>query len=219
MKRLFLDLDGPLLDGKDRHYHCYRSILERHGFTAVSIDEYWEKKRSLLSRMDLLDLSCATRIYDDFLVEWLATIESPSMLALDKVQEGAIECLRGWKEQGIALTLVTMRRDRNALEKQLNSTGLRQFLDTVLVCDHARGGLGKADAVRNVIEGKLNPVDALWIGDTEADWEAGNSLGCGVVLVSNGLRNESCLRLLRGAKVRSSILSLKDDLFEGFDVG
>ena len=70
-----------------------------------------------------------------------------------------------------------------------------------------------------VAQGKVNEEDVLWIGDTEADWEAGNALGCGVVLVSNGLRNEAWLKSLRGAKVKSSILSLKDNVFGVFDVG
>ena len=212
IKQIFLDLDGPLLDGKERHYHCYRSILEKFGFKPIGIDEYWEKKRALVNRRDLLSLSGAEVIYDDYLAAWLATIESPKMLALDKVQEGAVDRLRGWREQGIELVLVTLRKDKQALEEQLKLLGLRQFLDMVLVCDHAEGGEGKADAVRNFLQGKTLIENALWIGDTEADWEAAKSLGCGVVLLSNGLRNEAYLKSLEGVVVKSSITSLKDEV-------
>lgn len=212
IKQIFLDLDGPLLDGKERHYFCYRSILERYGFEPIGIDEYWVKKRALVNRRDLLSMTGAEEIYDDFLAEWLALIELPEVLALDKVQEGAIDCLRGWKEQGIELILVTLRKNKQALEGQLKLMGLRQFLDVVLVCDHAEGGEGKADAVRSMFQGKLFKKDALWIGDTEADWEAAKSLGCGVVLLSNGLRNEAYLSSLQGAVVKPSIASLKDEV-------
>ena len=212
IKQIFLDLDGPLLDGKERHYFCYRSILEKFGFEPIGIDEYWEKKRALVNRRDLLRMSGAEDIYDDFLAEWLLMIESPDVLALDKVQEGAVDCLRGWKEQGIELVLVTLRKDKRALEEQLKLMGLRQFLDVVLVCDHAEGGEGKADAVRSMFQGKLFKKHALWVGDTEADWEAAKSLGCGVVLLSNGLRNDAYLRSLQGAVVKPSIASLKDEV-------
>ncbi len=212
IKQIFLDLDGPLLDGKERHYHCYRSILEKFGFKPIGIDEYWETKRALVNRRDLLKMSGAEDIYDDFLAEWLLMIESPDVLALDKVQEGAVDCLRGWKEQGIELVLVTLRKDKRALEEQLNLMGLRRFLDVVLVCDHATGGEGKADAVQKLFQGKLLSENALWIGDTEADWEAAKSLGCSVVLLSNGLRNEAYLRSLQGAVVKPSIASLKDEV-------
>lgn len=218
IKQIFLDLDGPLLESKERHYHCYRSILERFGFKPIGIDEYWEKKRALVNRWDLLNMSGAEVIYDDYLAAWLTMIESPDMLALDKVQEGAVECLCSWKEQGIELTLVTMRKNKQALEVQLSSTGLRQHLDNVLVCDHEEGGVGKADAVRNLFQSKVNKGDALWIGDTEADWEAAKSLGCDVVLLSNGLRNEAYLRSLQGAVVKQSIASLKNSVLGRLNV-
>lgn len=218
IKQIFLDLDGPLLDGKERHYQCYRSILERSGFTPIGIDDYWENKRAMVNRRDLLDMSGAGMIYDDFLTAWLSMIESPDMLAFDKVQVGALDCLRSWKEQGIELVLVTMRKNRQALEEQLELTGLRHFLDDVLVSDHADGGVGKADTVRNLFQGTFNKDCALWIGDTEADWEAANSLGCRVVLLANGLRSEAYLKSLQGSVVKQSITSLKDFVLGRFHV-
>ncbi len=208
IKHIFLDLDGPLLDGKEKHYYSYRSILEKFGFKPIGIDEYWEKKRSLVTRKYLLNLSGAGDIYKDFLAAWLLMIESPEVLALDKVQAGAVNCLRTWKEQRIQLILVTMRKNRQTLEDQLKVTGLRQFLDTVLVCDHAEGGVGKADAVREVFQAKMNKEEVLWIGDTEADWGAANSLGCNICLVANGLRNEKYLEALNNSQVVQSITSI-----------
>lgn len=213
MKRIFLDLDGPLLDGKEKHYRCYQRILEGFGFPPIDIAEYWEKKRSLVNRRDLLNLSGAAEVYDDFIVQWLSSIESPEMLALDVVQDGAVDCLNWWKEQGLELILVTMRKNKQALEMQLDSLGLRVFLDAVLVCDHAGGGAGKADAARNFLKRKKRQAAAVWVGDTEADWEAARLLGHGVVLLSNGLREESYLRTLEGAVVKPSIASLHDNAF------
>lgn len=205
IKQIFLDLDGPLLDGKEKHYHCYRSILESFGFIPIGIDEYWNMKRALVNRTDLLDMSGAQMLYDDFLTDWLSMIESPDVLALDKVQDGAIDCLHKWKKQGITLTLVTMRKNKQALEDQLKMTGLRQFLDAVLVCNHADGGTGKADAVQTFFHGRINMATALWIGDTESDWEAANALGCDIFLVTNGLRCEKYLEALKYSQVVQSI--------------
>src|SRR5882724_7039058 len=137
IKKIFLDLDGPLLDGRERHYFCYRTILEKFGFAPVGISEFWEKKRARVNRRDLLKLSGAENIYDDFLAAWLALIESPQALALDKVQDGAVDCLQSWKERKIEIILVTLRKNRQAAEDQLERLGLRRFLDKVLVCDHA----------------------------------------------------------------------------------
>lgn len=210
VKQIFLDLDGPLLDGKERHYRCYKVILERYGYKPIAIDEYWEKKRDLLSRRDLLDLSGAGNIYDVFLADWLSMIEAPEMLALDKVQDGAIECLRNWKMRGIVLTLVTLRKNKPGLDVQLGVTGLKPYLDAVFACDHAEGGEGKAAAVRCMYSDGGLIRNAVWVGDTEADWTAAKLLGCAVILVSNGLRSESYLKSLEGASVKPSIRELKD---------
>lgn len=218
VKQIFLDLDGPLLDGKQRHYQCYRRVLESFGFKPIGLDEYWEGKRALVNRWDLLNMSGAGDIYDGFLEVWLSMIEAAEMLALDRVQQDAIECLRCWKKQGIELSLVTMRKNKSALEEQLISTGLRNFLDTVLVCDHADGGVGKAEAALKLFRGDLRKEDAVWIGDTEADWEAAKSIGCDIVLLSNGLRDEAYLRTLPGAIVKPSIGSLKNIVSGRFNV-
>lgn len=210
IKKIFLDLDGPLLDGKERHYYCYLSILQKFGFEPVGIHEYWREKRSRRNHRELLRLSGAEEIYDDFIAAWSVLIETPEALALDKLQEGAVDSLRDWKKRKKDLILVTMRKDRQALEDQLRTLALRPHLDAVLVCDHARGGAGKAAEVRKLYPDILFEEDTLWIGDTEVDWEAAKSLGCNIVLISNGLRSQEYLETLQGARVKPSIASVKD---------
>ena len=208
IKQIFLDLDGPFLDGKDRHYFCYQTILKKYGFEPIGIEEYWEKKRSLLNRSHLLSFSSAETIYEEFLVEWLAMIESPEALALDKVQDGAIECLQNWKAAGFVLTLITMRKNKQGLEAQLDSTGLATYFDYVFVCEHAEGGEGKANIARSLILDGYSIDNVVWIGDTEADSAAAKSLGCKVFLVANGLRSWEYLKSLGADLIIPSISAL-----------
>jgi len=214
LKNIFLDLDGPLLDGKLRHYYCYKFILEKFNFTPVGIDEYWESKRALVTRLDLLKMSNAEAIYDEFLGLWIGMIEGPKALTLDRVQTGALECLERFRSSSTRLTLVTLRKNKSALERQLEATELYKFLDNVLVCDHLEGAEGKVNAVRSHFGIKEDLEDALWIGDTEVDFMAAKSLGCQIILVANGLRNEHYLKSLEGAKVIPSIKLMR----ENFDV-
>lgn len=207
--RIFLDLDGPLLDGKARHYQCYSTILERLGFAPIGIEEYWASKRSLVDRKTLLKASGAEAIYDQFLAAWLDLIETPEMLALDVVQEGAVACLQAWKEQRIEVVLVTMRKEVGALKQQLEATGLGRFLDAIIVCDHARGAAGKAHGARSFLRDGIDGARSIWIGDTEVDWEAARLLGCRAVLLANGLRSRAHLEALGGAAVMASILDLQ----------
>lgn len=208
--QILLDLDGPLLDGKQRHYFCYRNIMKKYGFEPISIDQYWKLKRRKFGSSELLKLSGAEAIYDDFRYEWIKIIESPAALALDMLQPGVAACLQGWKDNKIRLILVTMRKNKIGLEQQLDILGLRVFLDRILVCDHAAGGAGKAAAVLDMWSSDNIMVrDAVWIGDTEADWQAAKVLGCPVILVSNGLRSQEYLMSLDGALIKPGIGLLK----------
>jgi phosphoglycolate phosphatase-like HAD superfamily hydrolase len=205
IQQVFLDLDGPLLDGKQRHYHCYSNILKKYGFQPIGLDEYWEKKKLLLNRRELLRLSNAEAIYDEYLNDWISIIESKESLLLDKVQEGALECLQTWKRLGVNLVLVTLRKNKEAVEEQLRLQGLAEYLDTVLVCDHVSGGLGKANAVRECQDVEIMPDKSVWIGDTEVDWEAARSLGMDIILVGNGLRSKTLLDQMPESTVVESI--------------
>lgn len=206
INRIFLDLDGTLLHGKDRHYFCYKKIASDMGFSVINIDEYWEKKRAKISLNNILGPSNIANHYAKFITEWLRLIESPELLELDELHDGVLELLRGWNEKGIELILVTMRQDAGALEQQLKKLGLRKHLDQVLVCSKQGVGSSKALHVENSLKG--NPLfreGALWIGDTEADWEAANYLGVDLLLVENGLRNREYLKTLGEGPVISSI--------------
>ncbi|MDH1700760.1 HAD family hydrolase [Comamonas terrigena] len=204
---IFLDLDGPLLDGAQRHYSCYRTIMEDAGFEPIASERYWQLKRDMINRRELLALSGADVLYEQFLERWLSLIESPEALALDIVQPGALECLCNWKLQGKRMILVTLRKDAAALQAQLQSKGLSSYLDDVLVCPHESGGAGKAQALLGLLGERPDPLRSVWVGDTEVDAQAARSLGLDVYLVENGLRSRSILERLDCTCVVESIVA------------
>ena len=190
---IVLDLDGPLLEGKKRHYKCYADILSRHGFVPLDIDVYWQMKRACVNRRDILSKSHAEGMYDTFLDEWLANIEKQDYLACDELQPNVLIKLKQWNEKGIKLILATMRKNEDNLNQQLQNLGLKPCFDSVVVCDHSKGGVGKAESVRTRYP-DLNRGKCLWIGDTEADAQAAAHLGCPRILVSCGLRDDEHLK-------------------------
>lgn len=184
---LILDLDGPLLEGKERHYRCYSDILKKHGHLPLPMEQYWESKRNACGGRELLSLSNAAELFDTFSAEWLERIEMREYLRLDSLQPGVLDILSGWKKSGLILWLVTMRHHAENLHWQLQRTGMREFLDRVMVT----GGLtGKAAAVREVLDDKQQ---LFWIGDTEADIEAARESGIRVCALSCGLRTAEYL--------------------------
>lgn len=195
IKDIILDLDGPLLDGKLRHYRCYSDILLKYGFEPQPLENYWELKRARKSRKEILLLSKALHIYNLFLAEWLDRVECLDYLQFDCVQKAALKQLRTWRGCGRRIFLVTMRSNRENLMEQLKSKGLLSYFDRVVVCKHAEGGAGKASRLLKEVP-SIEPQFSIWIGDTEVDFDASRYLKCSSCLVINGLRNREYLTTL-----------------------
>lgn len=195
IRTLVLDLDGPILDGRFRHYACYRGILRAHGHVPLGLQDYWRMKRGRAGRREQLAASDAEALYEEFSRAWLEQIERPELLALDRLQDGVTTKLREWRDRGIRLILATMRRYPERLDGQLVSLGIRAYFDHVVVCEHRSGGAGKARKVGDAVAG-LDPEQCLWVGDTEIDVEAARAFGCPVWAVTRGLRTESYLASL-----------------------
>jgi phosphoglycolate phosphatase-like HAD superfamily hydrolase len=201
---ILLDLDGPLLDGKNRHYQCYYEILKENEMTPMPIEQYWKMKRSCCSIYQQLAITNSESINKQYLDQWPELIESPNMLILDQVQPGAIRKLLEWKGEGIYIALVTMRNHKNALMEQLNYLSLLPYLDDVIVTQYSKGGKGKSAAV-SAKYAKEILRDAMWIGDTEVDFVASQDIGCKVCLVSNGIRSYEFLSQFNPDYLASSI--------------
>ena len=192
IKSLICDLDGPILDGRERHHHCYSKILKDGGYVPMDINTYWDMKRRHRSLKEQLEASGAGSFHEDFYERWLRMIELPEVLELERLQHGAYEKLGYWKDQGIRLVLVTMRQSTANLHQQLSRMKLEVFWEKVLVSEHLLGAKGKAMIFRS--EFPLVCIDeCLWIGDTEIDTEAANDLGCRSCFVNCGIRDKNYL--------------------------
>jgi phosphoglycolate phosphatase len=184
---LILDLDGPILDGKLRHYQCYRDILMEHGFEPMPMDIYWEMKRQRKDRHSQLAVNGANGIYKEFLNAWLERIEQKKYLNLDQLQPGAFEKLKEWQTIGMDIILVTMRNSQDNLYWQLSVLNLTSLFNFIHVVGTANRSTSKVSAVRPHVE-QAGRSSVLWIGDTEVDAEAARVLGVTSCLVSCGLR-------------------------------
>ncbi|MCW6050395.1 HAD hydrolase-like protein [Lyngbya sp. CCAP 1446/10] len=192
---VIVDLDGPILDGKFRHYACYSQILMQRGYTPISLENYWQMKREQVNRREQLAASGSESMYEEFLQAWLKLIEQPQFLALDRPQPGMIDKLQQWRNSGLQLILVTLRRSPERLHAQLVELGLDSLLDYVLPCAHQLGANGKVEQVKKAVS-QVSPENSIWIGDTEVDVEAARLLGCPIWAVTCGLRTELYLASL-----------------------
>src|SRR6266567_229949 len=87
---LFFDLDGPLLDVRNRYYGVYRSIAEDLGVRPLGLGHYWAEKRSQAPlRRFFPGLEAEPSLKQRYLERWLARIEQPEWLERDVLAPGA----------------------------------------------------------------------------------------------------------------------------------
>jgi phosphoglycolate phosphatase len=211
IKTVILDLDGPILDGRLRHYQCYADILTENGFAPIQIDQYWDMKRNRINRHIQLSASGAESFYDDFLLNWLQKIEQKKYLALDLLQGGSFETLSTWRSQGINLFLATMRHNSENLNWQLNQLNIMSLFDDVICIDKGDSGKIKAEHVISRIR-NIDSQSTVWVGDTEVDVDAARYLGIDVCTVTCGLRTSEFLETLNPDYIETSISSLAASL-------
>lgn len=205
-----VDLDGPILDVRRRHYRCYSSILAEHGYPAVTADRYWEMKRRRVEAGRLLAASGAEALYGRFGQAWRERIEDGDLLALDRAQPGARRQLQDWRARGVRLILATMRQHAERAAEQVDRLGLGELFWQVVVSADAVGGEGKGRAVLREAPG-LDPGRCLWVGDTEADAEAAAVVGCPVWLVVCGIRSAELLAPLAPGRVAAGLAEVDLD--------
>lgn len=203
-KSLFIDLDGTILDGRLKHYECYRDILASHGSAPLDIDVYWKMKVSRLSVEEQLSNSHATIKKDEYSAEWSKIIENPGYLKFDVIHKGALDKLEQWKESGIKMYLITMRRNKVTLFDQLKQLDLLRYFEAIVTCNITSNGNAKAKAILDTVP-DFKPTYTLFVGDTEDDLSAARDLGCKSWLLWCGLRNKRYLSSLNPDYLSSSI--------------
>lgn len=204
IKTIIIDLDGPILDGKYRHYECYKDILSEKGFAPIHIDRYWEMKRNGIDHHQLLRESSAEELSGSFLKSWIDRIEERRYLSLDKVQHGAVNRLITWRSEGITLVLTTMRGNTVNMAWQLEQLALSGLFHVVTATHLKSDYRGKADSIRAAMK-DMDCGSAWWIGDTEIDVNSARYVGAKVCVVSCGLRNAEFLISLKPDNIFPSL--------------
>ena len=185
---IFTDLDGPILDGKYKHYNCYRDIINKYNGIPLDIDEYWDFKRNMVKRDIVLSKSDFKGTYTDYMNAWMKNIEKKKYLQYDLLKPNIIEALTEIKRHTYNLYLVTMRNNANNLFWQLNNYNLISLFDKIIICPSNGVSHPKYNALKD-----LAFIHAIFIGDTEEDTLTAKKLGIPCIGITNGLRTKSHL--------------------------
>jgi len=182
---IFFDLDGTLIDAKERLYQLFQHLVPE---SKLSFEEYWDLKKSKISHKEILEskFSFSNEEIALFEKKWLDAIELPGWLALDKPFDGVTEYLKELKKN-YTLYLITARQSESRALQQVAQFGWDGIFEKVLVTTQKSE---KYDAIKNSVVTK----EEDWIiGDTGKEVETGKKLNIRTAAVLSGFRNKKVL--------------------------
>ena len=191
LKLIAFDLDGTILDLKERYYCVYKQFFMANRGTPLSLDEYWQQKRMNIPLEKLLEASkCPGLVVEH--KKYLSQLrEESSSLRLDKLQPRAKEVLIHLFGKH-NLYLITLRRNKENLFGQLDELGLLPFFKEVLSI--APTSESKWQHKVDLLNKYYLQLEAgIIIGDTPTETLTAKKVGLTSIAVSNGIRTKDIL--------------------------
>lgn len=181
-KNLYFDLDGTLLNVNKRIYRSHQIAAQELGLSATSFRKYIYAKKNKLDESFFFHLSKKDEIFMKYDHVRRDCIERMDCLSLDILRPRVLKSLLFLKSKGYSLNLITARKNRENLDKQLDSLKLSKLFSSVILCE-------KKSSLD--IQG-LKP--GVFFTDTDEDVRFGLNYGMYTVGIAGGMRTKSILK-------------------------
>jgi phosphoglycolate phosphatase len=211
---IIFDLDGTLLDIRQRFHRLHSDCLAQLHGTPLPPEEYWTLKQAKTSEGDILKINHNENLLPAYEKMRKEQIESVDYLQYDDFWDGMTLYLHSLGEK-FNLAIATLRNDPATLDWQVEHLGLHDFFPTILFPIP-----GELSTVRYETKVAMvsrffgsKPLSGWFIGDTEVDVLAGKALGLKTCAVAFGLRNEDVMSALEPDELART----PEDLYTLFD--
>lgn len=197
---IFFDFDGTLIDSQKRLYMLFQHLVTE---SALTFDEYWNLKKNKISHQEIL---CGRFNYSsdkiiEFEKNWMARIELPEWLALDRPFDGINEFLVGLAQKHTLYVVTARQFESNALQ-QIKGFGWADLFKKVFVTQQKKE---KFELITNEV--KINEQD-WFVGDSGKDIQTGKRLGIKTAAVLSGFLNKEKLLEYKPDVIKLHVMDL-----------
>lgn len=182
-KKIAFDLDGTLLDSRERHSIVMDIVLRENNIHLDTKDlvKFKSEKRNNLDWLyaNNIEKNIAEKINS----EWITKIENEEYLLNDKLYPNVVEILKKLSKDNL-LYIITARKSSENVIQQIKNLGIHSYFEDIIVVTGKNVELQKANALRQ-------KGIQIMIGDTEVDYEAAMLANCKFYASKEGFRSES----------------------------
>lgn len=198
---LFFDLDGTLLNARERYYRVYADVLQDMGFQPLNQDDYWKYKRTVKSEKIILEYSKAGDEFEKYYDKRTRRMEMNYYMRMDSIWP-EIKPVLPYISQKHICSLITLRMYPQALRWELDHLGITSCFYLIMQPDTGFGTPITAETKTRVMREQMpNSQLSGWIiGDTDVDVLTGKELGLKTAAVGFGMQDADFLKQLKPDK-------------------
>ncbi|SRR5579883_298611 len=191
IQAILFDLDGTLLDTFDFIYGAFEHAFERHGVPPLTRDKISELMGGPLEEVYQV---MAPNHDPSLLTETHRTFQSEN-IHLVALFVDTIPVLEELKRRGLKIAAITTRSLRTSL-RSLEATGIAKYFDLVLSAEDVSNVKPHPEPILKALDAlELKPEQAVMVGDTSADIEAGKNAGVKTIAALYGFAGNRLLSL------------------------
>jgi phosphoglycolate phosphatase len=207
---LVCDLDGTLIDIRNRDYRAYVHALAQIGEEPIAPDVFWNARRQGRRIVDFVSEAAPAKDREIVLGAFVERVESDELLETDPLFDDSLSFLTTARAAGWRIVVCTLRRRPEAAERQVDRLGLRDLSTDMCVLAHGEEGPKAATLMRYA------PSPTVMVGDTESDIASARRAGVPVYAVTTGVRGRAFLENHEPDVIADSLTELLPRL-KGFD--
>ncbi|MBR2645914.1 MAG: HAD family hydrolase [Clostridia bacterium] len=210
-KLLIWDFNGTILDDAELCFAIENEMLLERGMKPITRDWYLDHfsfpiRDYYLQMGYTFETESYERVSEIFMERYNARYTGCPL------REGVTEALAAFREAGMLQTLLSVTQ-QDDLERQAKKLGVAPYFSEMLGQTDIMGHSKVARAKEYMWRMRLDPEEALFIGDTDHDAEAAEAVGCPCVLLLGGHQSERVLSRC-GVPIYASAKALQDALLK-----
>lgn len=200
-KAVLIDFDGTIVDSLKGIYKVFKAYFEMKGKPFISFKNFENSfKADWIKFLKEYGVSIEGSTSTNELIEQYIKVVSQA-----KVNPSMTEALRSFKELGFKVAVVSSSMEK-AIESKLKNENIK--VDLIVSGFESRIS-DKTELLKLALRKlKINPKDAVYVGDMREDMEAGKAIGVKVIGFARGLHDKEALKAARADSIVSDGRSL-----------